>query len=111
MSMVKSARKYELVLIVDAKLTNESKEAVRKEVAEAINKHGGKVINSQVWLEKQRLTFQIKKCGEGTYYLINFEGEGDVADKVKTGLRLNEKVLRFIFVRVEPKQPAEPARV
>jgi ribosomal protein S6 len=41
MTMVKTARKYELVLIVDAKLTNESKEAIRKEVAEAINKHGG----------------------------------------------------------------------
>ena len=54
-------RKYELVVIVDAKLTNEVKEAVRKEVTDAINKHGGKVINSQVWLEKHKLTFQIKK--------------------------------------------------
>ena len=110
MAMVKSAKKYELVLIVDAKLTNESKEAIRKEVAESISKHGGKVINSQVWLEKQKLTFQIKKCGEGTYYLINFEGEGDVADKVKAGLRLNEKVLRFMFIRAESRHLAEPAR-
>ena len=65
-------RKYELVVIVDAKLTNEMKEAVRKEVTDTINKRGGKVINSQVWLEKHKLTFQIKKCNEGTYYLINF---------------------------------------
>ena len=110
MIMGKSGRKYELVLIVDAKLTAESKESIRKEVTDSINKHCGKVINSQVWLERQKLTFQIKKRGEGTYYLINFEGESDVADKVKSGLRLNEKVLRFVFVRVEPKQVAEPAR-
>ncbi len=57
-----SVTKYELVVIVDAKLTNETKEVVRKEVADTINKHGGKVINSQVWLEKHKLTFLIKKC-------------------------------------------------
>ena len=60
-------RKYELVVIVDAKLTNESKETVRKEVADLVNKHGGKVINSQVWLEKHKFTFEIKKwpCSDG----------------------------------------------
>jgi small subunit ribosomal protein S6 len=104
-------RKYELVVIVDAKSTNEAREAIRKEVAEMINKHGGKVINSQVWLEKHKLTFRIRKCGEGTYYLINFEGGNDVVEKVQSGLKLNEKILRFIFIQVEPKGAAEPARV
>jgi len=96
-------RKYELVLIIDAKLTSEIKETVRKEAADLINKHGGKVINSQIWLEKHKLTFQIKKCDEGTYYIINFEGGNDVVAKVKPSLKLNEKILRFIFIRVESK--------
>lgn len=106
-------RKYELVVIVDAKLTNEVKEAVRKDVTDAINKHGGKVINSQVWLEKQKFTFQIKKCGEGTYYLVNFEGGNEVIKKMQPGLKLNENILRFIFVKVEPKRKraTEAARV
>jgi len=103
-------RKYELVVIVDAKLTNEEKEAVRKEVADAVTKHGGKVINSQVWLEKHKLTFQIKKCSEGTYYVINFEGEGEIVDKMKPTLKLNERILRFEFIKVEPKVAAETTR-
>ncbi len=96
-------RKYELVVIVDAKLTGDTKEVVRKEVTDAINKFGGKVINSQVWLEKQKLTFLIKKCGEGTYYIVNFEGESDLIEKVKPLLKLNERILRFEFIRIEPK--------
>lgn len=105
----KLVRKYELVVIVDAKLTNETKETVRKDVADAITKNGGKVINSQVWLEKHKMTFEIKKCDEGTYYIINFEGVNDTIEKVKPGLKLNEKILRFAFIKAEAKSPAVPA--
>ena len=102
-------RKYELVAIVDAKSTNEAKESIRKEVTDLINKRGGKVINSQVWLEKHKLTFQIKKCSEGTYYVINFEGKSDIINKIRPNLKLNEKILRFDFIRIEPKVTAETA--
>jgi len=109
-------KKYELVVIVDAKLTSEVKETVRKEVTDLVNKHDGKVINSQVWLEKHKFTFEIKKCNEGTYYIINFEGGSDVVQKMRLPLKLNEKILRFAFLKVESKgEPkvvaAEPARV
>ena len=103
-------RKYELVVIVDAKLTSEEKESIRKESTDVINKHGGKVINSQVWLEKHKLTFQIKKCGEGTYYIINFEGEGEIIEKIRPSLKLNERILRFDFIKLESKATAEAGR-
>ncbi|MBI5149392.1 MAG: 30S ribosomal protein S6 [Candidatus Omnitrophica bacterium] len=94
-------RKYELMVIVDARLSGEEKEAVRKEAAEAVTKSGGKVINSQLWLEKQKFAFRIKKCVEGTYYLINFEGEGTVAAPLRSNFRLNERILRFALTKVE----------
>ncbi len=92
--------KYELMIIVDAKLTEDDKEAVRKQVTEVIGKEGGKVINSHVWLEKHKMTFEIKKRREGTYYAINFEAEAQVIERIKAALRLNEKVLRFLITRV-----------
>jgi ribosomal protein S6 len=107
-------RKYELVVIVDAKLTNEAKETVRREITDLVNKYDGKVINSQVWLEKHKFTFEIKKCNEGTYFIINLEGGSEVVEKMKPLLKLNERVLRFAFIKVEsksaPKVAAEAAR-
>ena len=100
MSKVETIRKYELVVIVDAKLSNEEKEGIRKEITDVVNKAGAKVINSQVWLEKNRFTFRIKKRTEGTYYLINFEADGASADKIRPVLRLNERVLRFEITKV-----------
>ena len=107
MSISQLASKYELVFIVDGKLPNDAKESVRKDVAEAVNKYGGKVINSQVWIERHKFTFRIKKCTEGTYYLMNIEGDNEIVEKVKSGLTLNEKVLRFMFIKVEAKAAAK----
>ncbi|MBI3616920.1 MAG: 30S ribosomal protein S6 [Candidatus Omnitrophica bacterium] len=94
-------RKYELMIIVDAKLANEEKETVRREATEIVTKAGGKIINSQIWLEKQKFSFAIKKCAEGTYYLINFEGEGAVIGPIRSDLRLNERILRFAVTKVD----------
>lgn len=92
-------KKYELIAIVDAKLSNEEKEGIRKEAVDIVVKGGGKVINSQVWLEKHKLTFRIKKCGDGTYYLVNFEADNQAAEKIRSNLRLNEKILRYAVIK------------
>ena len=93
--------KYEAMIVADAKLSNEEKEAIFKEATEAITKNGGQVINNQVWLERHRMTFRIKKCTEGSYYLINFEDDGSSLAKIRQALRLNEKILRFVLMNVE----------
>lgn len=91
--------KYELVIILDSKLGNDQKEQAVASACDAIKKVGGKVINSQVWLEKQKMTFSIKKRAEGTYYLVNFEAEGTQANDLKPALRLNEDILRFVIIK------------
>ena len=101
MQTTETIRKYEVVVILDAKLTNEQKDAIIKEVTDSIQKHGAKVINKNVWLEKQRFTFPIRKQLEGTYYLIKMEGDGAANSQVSTDLRLNEKILRFAVIKME----------
>lgn len=96
-------RKYEFVLIVDAKLTPEDKEAICKEVVALIEQHGGKIINRQVWIEKQKLSFEIQKCQEGTYYLINLEAEAKLLETIDPLMKLNEKVLRYMATKVDER--------
>lgn len=93
--------KYELVVIVDANSPQEKKESILKDTADVIGKSEGKVINSQVWLDKHRFTFRIQKCLEGTYYTINFEALPAAVAKIRQYLKLNEQILRSLIVRVE----------
>ena len=102
--------KYELVVIVDAQLPQEEKDALIKSVTDVVAKEGGKVINSGVWLDKQKFTFPIKKRAEGTYYLINFEAGKDAITKMNAALRLNEKLLRFAIMSAETQPAAETAQ-
>ena len=93
--------KYELVVIVDANLSQQEKESVGKECSEIITKSDGKILNSQVWLDKYKMSFRLKRSWEGTYYLINFESLRSGIAKMRQLFRLNEKILRFLIIRVE----------
>ncbi len=93
--------KYDLMVIVDGQKTQEQKEAVFKQASEAVTKTGGKIINNQVWLEKHKFHFKIKHCLEGTYYLVKFEAPTSSIEKAKQILRLNDDILRYLFIKVE----------
>ena len=100
--MVKSEvlRKYDLIVVVDAKSNNDDKASALKEVTDAITKAGGKVINTQLWLEKHRLFFRIKNRQEGSYYIVHFEAEPAKIREIQTNLRIKDRLLRFIFAEV-----------
>ncbi len=93
--------KYELVVLVKAQASQTEKDTILKQTADTVAKGGGKIINSQVWLEKQKLTFGIKKCFEATFYVIKFESLSDAIEKIKHALRINEEILRFLVTRVK----------
>jgi small subunit ribosomal protein S6 len=97
--------KYEFIYMVDARLSDGEKSEVAKLVADMIAKAGGKVVNSAVWFERQRMSFPIKKTWEATYYLLNLDGKPSEMAKLRRELQINEKVLRFLIIRVE--QPVE----
>lgn len=107
----KVIKKYELMMILDAHLAKEEKEAIVKGVNDMIIKSGAKVINTLVWFEKQRFTFEIKKKTEGTYYLVNFSSEKPAIAKIRGHLRLNEKVLRSLILEVESHATREAVQV
>lgn len=93
--------KYELVYIVDARLSDGEKSELARMVADAVAKAGGKVVNAAVWFERQRMSFPLKKAWEGTYYLLNVEGDPAEMAKLRRDLQINERVLRFLIIRVE----------
>ena len=93
--------KYELAVVVDATLPQDQKDSIVKEAGEAIAKSGGKIINSQVWIDKHKFSFRMDKCSEGTYYLMNFESPRAGVQPLQLNLRLNERILRFAVTKVD----------
>ncbi len=92
--------KYELVVIVDATISQEDKEATIKDTIDTIDKCEGKLIGRQVWLEKHRFSFPMKKRWEGTYYILNFESSSAGVNKLRQLLKIKDKVLRSLIIRI-----------
>lgn len=91
--------KYEAMFIVKPELTEDERKALVGQITEAITKNGGKVASADLWSERRKLTFPIKKKDEGVYYLVRFEIPPDGITKVKYAYKLNESILRVQILR------------
>ena len=93
--------KYELVYIVDAHAPQGTKDEIAKQVADSLAKSEIKTVNSQLWLDRHKMSFPILKIMEGSYYLLTMEAKSSSIAKLHTSLRLNEQILRFMTVRAD----------
>lgn len=59
--------KYELAVVVSAKLEDEERAAVIEKVKEYITRFGGTVSDVDDW-GKKKLAYEIQKMSEGYYY-------------------------------------------
>lgn len=92
--------KYEAMFITKSGLGDQEKETILKQVTDIISKNEGKVNKKEVWLDKHRLAFSIKKQKEGTYFLVEFNIPESAIIKLNQAWRLSENILRFQVIRL-----------
>ena len=92
--------KYELALVVNAKIEDDARAAVVEQEKEYIARLGGTVTEVEDW-GKKRLAYEIQKMKEGFYYFIKFDAESSVPAELEGRVRIMENVLRYLCVRQE----------
>jgi len=90
--------KYELALVVSAKIEDEARAAVVEKVKNYITRFGGSVTGVDEW-GKKRLAYDIQKMREGFYYFIQFESDATCPAEVENRIRIMENVIRFLCIR------------
>ena len=94
--------KYELAVVLSAKLEDEERAAAMEKVTGYITRFGGTVTDIDEW-GKKRLAYEIQKMREGFYYFIQFDAEPTVPAEVEQDVRIMDNVLRFLVVRKDEK--------
>ena len=92
--------KYELALVVNAKIEDDARAAVVEKAKEYITRFGGTITNVDEW-GKKRLAYEIQKMREGFYYFIQFDAEAGVPAQIEEHVRIMDHVLRFLCVRAD----------
>ena len=90
--------KYELALVVNAKIEDEARVAAVDKVKSIIEQFGGTITNVDEW-GKRKLAYEIQKMREGYYYFIHFEAEATAPAEIEARLRIMDNVIRFLCIR------------
>ena len=93
--------KYELVVVVSAKLEEEERAAEIEKVSNLVTRFGGTITDVEEW-GKKKLAYEIQKISEAYYYFIHFDTDNtDCPNEIEDQIRIMENVIRYLCVKVE----------
>ena len=91
---------YETVFILTPVLSDEQmKEAVKK-YEDHLAKVGAEIVHEEHW-GMRKLAYPIQKKSTGFYQLIEYKAEGEVIADLETELKRDERILRFLTVKLD----------
>jgi small subunit ribosomal protein S6 len=91
---------YETVFITTPVLSeSQMKEAVEK-FKKVLTDSQAKIVHEENW-GLRKLAYPIQKKSTGFYYLIEFESEGSLIEKLETEYRRDERIIRFLTVKLD----------
>ena len=90
--------KYELAVIVSAKIEDDERAATVDKCKALIERFGGTITNVDEW-GKKRLAYEILKMKEAFYYFIQFEAESTAPAEIESRIRIMDNVIRYLCVR------------
>lgn len=90
--------KYELALVVSAKVEDEVRDAVVEKAKGYIARYNGNVTEVEEW-GKKKLAYEIQKMREGYYYFIQFDASAECPAEIERRVRIMEPVMRYLCVK------------
>jgi len=90
---------YETIFIVNPDVSQENTEELTDALIQRVEKAGGRIVKREYWGSRP-LAYQIAKRKRGHYSLLVTDGEAKAATALEEGIRLDERILRFMTTRL-----------
>ncbi len=103
--MAQKLRRYETLFVIHPDRVEE-REAVLEKLAEIIQNDGGEILKKDEW-GLRRLAYPIQKKRQGYYIFMEFTAPAETPPKLEQYFRIDERVIRFIVVKLEDKYEPE----
>ena len=92
--------KYELCVVLSAKIEDDERTAVLEKVQNLITRFGGTITNIDEW-GKKKLAYEIQKMKEAYYYFVQFDAEATAPIEIENRIRIMDNVIRYLCVRAD----------
>ena len=90
--------KYELAVVVSAKIEDDERAAVVDKCKAYIERFGGTIDNVEDW-GKKRLAYEVQKMKEAFYYFIQFDADSTAPEQIENRVRIMDNVIRYLCVK------------
>ena len=97
---VTKMNKYELCVVVSAKIEDEERAQVIDKCKALVERFGGTITEVDEW-GKKRLAYEVQKMKEAFYYFIRFEAETTAPAEIESRIRIMDNVIRYLCVKQE----------
>jgi small subunit ribosomal protein S6 len=94
------SKQYETVFILTPVLSDDQTKDAINSYKKLFKEHHVKVIHEESWGLK-KLAYPINKKNTGFYQLFQIEAEGDVIATLETAYKRDERMLRYLTVRLD----------
>ena len=91
---------YETVFILTPVLSDEQMKETVAKFRNLLTYNGAEILNEEIWGLK-KMAYAIEKKSTGFYCLVEFKGEPSIVNTLETGFRRDEKVIRYMTVRLD----------
>ncbi len=96
------ANVYECMFLLDTNKVAGDPANAAKQLHGILERNQAEVLASRPW-DERRLAYPIRSHKKGLYYLIYFRSEGKNLTNIERDCHLNEMILRFMALHVDPK--------
>jgi len=105
--ILETQRQYEVVFIVDPTADDDEVTRLTDNLKQIVTDQGGTITKSES-MGKRKLAYEILHKTEGSFVLLEVEGSGKEIAELERRMRVNDRIIRYITVRVdEDRQRAE----
>jgi len=97
---VAEQRSYEIVFIINPDAEDAEVMRLTEAAQKIITDQGGTIVKTEM-MGKRRLAYEINHKRDGIYVLLEVEGSGREIAEFERRMRVNDRVLRYMTVRVD----------
>ena len=94
---IKLMNKYEVLYILDGKLSEEAVETQVEKYKTLVTSSGGTIEKADKWGMK-KFAYPIEKKSEGYYILMNFSAKPGFPAEMERQMKISDEVMRYIVI-------------
>ncbi len=100
-STLVASKLYEIIFIIKSTLADDEILKTIAKVRATVERGNGEIVLVEN-MGRKKLAYEVQKEKKGVYILMHFKGKGNLVFDVERTCRLEETIIKFITVKVNP---------